>query len=157
MTPLGVPPVQLGLGADKRPDSNLGSQSSRALRYILSQTENLQSLISGMFACRVLEHELLCFNNKFYPYSREQASKTLGRKGDGKEQEVRTWSRACRAGLAVCLVLGVTYKRRPVLLKRPTLAVSRSQSVPELSRPKESWERGCAHVQARDLGRSSTC
>lgn len=90
-----------------------------------------------MFACRVLEPELLCFNNKFYPYSREQASKTLRRKGDGKEQEVRTWSRSlqswpgCLSGVR-CDIQETTSTPE----REPTLAVSEARVSLSFLRPK---------------------
>ena len=61
---------------------------------------------------------------------------------------------ACRAGLAVCLVLGVTCDRGPALLKEILLWQYRK---PVSLRPRRAGGGIYVHVQARDLGRRSTC
>lgn len=66
MTPLSVPPVQLGLGLINDLILTWGLNPPRALRYILSQErEPSEPHFRYQFACRVLEPELLYFNNKF--------------------------------------------------------------------------------------------
>ena len=61
---------------------------------------------------------------------------------------------ACRAGLAICLVLGVTCERGPALLKESLLWQYRK---PVSLRPRRVEGGIYVHVQARGLGRSSTC
>lgn len=66
MTPLNVPPVQLGLGLTNDLILTWGLNLPRALRYILSQErEPSEPHFRYQFVYGVLEPELLCFNNKF--------------------------------------------------------------------------------------------